>query len=147
VTEPQDPFAAPGDQPPSGQQPPAGQEPPAGGQPPAYGQPGYPPPPPGYGQPGYPPQQPGYGQPGYPPPPGFGAPYGQPPYAAQTTNTLAIVALVASFLCGLAGIIMGVIARSQIKQRGQKGEGLAVAAIVVGSLNILLGIVIATSGN
>jgi hypothetical protein len=58
----------------------------------------------------------------------------------QGTNTLAIVGLVASFFCGLAGIIMGVIARGQIKARGQKGDGLAIAAIVIGALNILFGV-------
>lgn len=59
MTEPQDPFAKPGDQPPQ--------------QPPPYGAP--PPPPPGYGAP--PPPPPGYGA---PPPPGYGAaPYGAPP--------------------------------------------------------------------
>jgi uncharacterized RDD family membrane protein YckC len=63
VTEPQDPFATPGDQPP--QQP---TPPPYGAPPPPYGAP-----PPGYGAP---PPPPGYGA----PPPGYGAaPYGSPP--------------------------------------------------------------------
>lgn len=122
MTDPQDPFAAPGDQPP--QQPP--QAPP----------PGYGTPPQGYGAP-----PPGYGQ-----PPAYGAAPGYGPPATERTNTLAIIGLIAAFFCGLAGVVMGIIARSQIKQRGERGDGLAIAAIVVGALNILIGIALATSG-
>ena len=119
MTNPDDPFAAPGEQPPA--------------PPPGYGAPP-PPPPPAYGQPAY----------GAPPPA-----YGAPPYGApsqQGTNVLAIVGFIAAFFCGLAGIIMGIIARSQIKTRGQSGDGLAIAAIVIGSLNIVFGILYALSG-
>jgi tetratricopeptide (TPR) repeat protein len=54
------------------------------------------------------------------------------------TNSLAIAALVSS-LCGLlvcpaapAGAIMGHVARGQIRDRGEQGDGLAQAAIVIG---------------
>jgi hypothetical protein len=127
VTNPEDPFAAPGEQPP----PPDGAPPPPAPPPPGYGTP-----PPPYGAP-----PPGYAA----PPPGYGAaPYGAP--AQQGTNTLAIIGFVAAFLCGIAGIVMGIIAMNQIKQSGQKGQGLAIAAIAVGALNIVLSIAIA-SGN
>jgi hypothetical protein len=129
VTEPQDPFAAPGDQPPVPPPPPASYPPP----PPA----GYPPPPPGYGvPPGYPPPAygaPGWGQPGY----GGPAPYGGQP----RTSTLAIVALVGAFFCSPVGIICGIIALGQIKRTGEGGRGLAIAGIAIGAVSILLFVV------
>lgn len=115
---------------------------------PAYGAPpppGYaPPPPPPYGAPygvPYPGPDPGYsGYPGYPGYPGYLA----PPQA--TTNTLSIVALVSSvvgLLCGIGsilGIVLGAVAIGQIKKSGQRGHGLAVAAIVVGIASLVLSI-------
>ncbi|WP_433531174.1 DUF4190 domain-containing protein [Micromonospora sp. CA-263727] len=78
-----------------------------------------------------------YPQAGYPPQPGYGYPppaYGYP----QQTNSLAIVALVLSLIgigsCITApiGAIMGHVAMRQIRERGEGGEGLAKAAIIVG---------------
>ncbi|MFI1521443.1 DUF4190 domain-containing protein [Kitasatospora cineracea] len=73
-------------------------------------------------------------------PPGT-APYGMPVHPAYAqrqlyTNGLAIASLVVSFLCfvGAAGIIMGAIALRQIKRTGERGRGLAIAGIVIGSL-------------
>ncbi|MGH1550291.1 DUF4190 domain-containing protein [Leifsonia poae] len=56
------------------------------------------------------PSAPGYGAAGYPPAP-------QP--ASPSTNALAIVAFVCSFVVALAGIICGHIALSQIKRTGR----------------------------
>ncbi len=98
-----------------------------------YGTPGYGPPggpqgyyPQGYGQPPYGQQAYGqpYGQPGYPPPP----PYPRP------TNTMAILSLVLAFVMAPAGLVLGIIARKQIRQTGEQGEGLALAGIIVGSI-------------
>lgn len=74
------------------------------------------------------------------PVPGYG--YQPPP----PTNTLAIIALVASifgvvtsiFVGGIAGIVMGHIARKQIKQRGERGDGMATAALWVGYIGTAL---------
>ncbi|TCB99690.1 DUF4190 domain-containing protein [Micromonospora zingiberis] len=77
---------------------------------------------------GYPPPHPGYGY----PPPGYGYP---PP---QQTNPLAIVALVLALIgigsCITApiGAIMGHVALRQIREKGEGGEGMAKAAIIVG---------------
>lgn len=71
---------------------------------------------------------------------------GAPTYVYQPlppTNTLAIIGLVASifcfmssiFLAGIAGIIMGHMARKQIRQSGERGDGLAVAALWVGYIS------------
>ena len=94
--------------------------------------PSAPPPPAGYGPPGYPP--PGYTTPGYPPP-GPTAP-GYPPsgFYRPPTNTLAVLALVFAFVIAPAGIVLGVMARKQIRQTGEEGDGLALAGIIVGSI-------------
>jgi Domain of unknown function (DUF4190) len=115
--------------------PPAGPPP---GSPGPYGQPGYAPPgpaqpayaQPGYGQPGY--AQPGYAPPGYPPP-GYGPP-GYPPVYVRPTNTMAILALVMAFVFAPAGLILGIVARKQIRETGEDGDGLALAGIIVGGI-------------
>ncbi|MGW0363864.1 DUF4190 domain-containing protein [Streptomyces sp. NPDC002990] len=86
-----------------------------------------------YGQPG----QPGpYGQPVPPVQPApYGGPQGwyPPPPAPQKTNVLAIVAFVMSIVCALplVPLILGIIALSQIRNGGEKGKGLAIAAIAI----------------
>jgi uncharacterized protein DUF4190 len=134
---------------------PYGQDPYAG---PAGGQPGGYPPPRPYptsGQPGgyaAPPPYPTSGQPGeYPPPYSAGgqqAYYGQPAYPGygpQTrTNALAIASLACS-LGGLltcisapVGIVLGHIAKRQIRQTGEQGEGMATAGLWVGYIVTVL---------
>ena len=103
--------------------PPAGPPPGVPGAPGPYGQPGYPQP--QYGPPGYPPQ-------GYPPP-GYGAP-GYPPVYVRPTNTMAILSLVLAFVFAPAGLILGIIARKQIRQTGEDGDGLALAGMIVGGI-------------
>ncbi|MGY0502653.1 DUF4190 domain-containing protein [Nocardia sp. FBN12] len=97
-------------------------------------------------QPQYPQQPPVYGQ-----PPAYGAypaagayqPYGQQYPQPQGTNGLAIGALVASLvgLCtcvgSIVGIILGVMALNQIKERGGEGKGMAQAGIWIGVLAIV----------
>ncbi|RMI34282.1 DUF4190 domain-containing protein [Nocardia stercoris] len=82
-------------------------------------------------QPAYPQQA--YPQPGYAyPNPAAYQPYG---YAGQQpkTNGLAIAALILSLACcPPLGIILGLVALSQIKDRGDNGRGLALAAVWVG---------------
>ncbi len=48
------------------------------------------------------------------------------------TSGLAITALVLAFLFPIIGLILGYVARSQIKKTGEQGDGLAIAAIVIG---------------
>ena len=119
------------DQPPYGQ--PYGQ--PSSGQPsyeqpsyeqPTYGQPGYGQPAsgqPAYGQPAY--GQPGYGQPGY------GQPgYGQPAQSAGT-NIMAILSLVFAFVFPPAGIVLGHLAKRQLRSSGEQGGSLATTGLVL----------------
>ncbi len=80
---------------------------------------------------------PGYAPPGYGPPPGYPPPgYGYPPpgFYRPPTNTSAILALVLAFVFAPAGIVLGVIARKQIRQTGEEGDGLALAGIIIGSI-------------
>jgi hypothetical protein len=74
---------------------------------------------------GLPPAQP----PGpWPPHPAF-----YPPYpVGRPTNTLAILALVLAFVFAPAAIVLGVLARRQIRQTGEDGHGLATAGLVIG---------------
>ncbi|WP_319463627.1 DUF4190 domain-containing protein [Micromonospora sp. RTP1Z1] len=121
--------------------PPADPTLPMGGQIPTQPTPAHPyaPTNPYAGTPGGQPTADPYAAAGYPPPayPGYGYPgYGYP--AAAKTNTMAIVALVLS-LVGIAscitapvGAILGHVARKQIRETGEQGEGMAKAAIIVG---------------
>ena len=72
----------------------------------------------------------------YGPPPGHG--WGRP------TNQLAMVALVLSFLGPLSpvGLVLGVVARGQIRRTGEEGEGVALAAVVVGGVITTLLVVV-----
>lgn len=67
-------------------------------------------------------------------------PYGAPGAPAQTdkTNVLAIVGIILAFFVPLVGVILGFVARSQIKRTGEKGSGLALAAIIVGLAIIVI---------
>jgi hypothetical protein len=107
---------------------------PSGAQPSA--QPGYGPPP-GYAQQPYgqvPYGPAGYGAPGYGAP-GYGPPPGYPPHAyGRPTNTMAILALVLAFVFAPAGLILGIVARKQIRQSGEDGDGLALAAVIAGGI-------------
>ena len=87
-------------------------------------------PPPGYG-PGYGPP-PGYGQSPYGPPPGYPPAY--PPAYGRPTNTMAILALVMSFVFAPAGLVLGIVARKQIARTGEEGSGLALAGIIIGGI-------------
>src|SRR3954462_8123383 len=83
--------------------------------------------------------QPPQGHPRSAPPPGPGYGYGYP--APKTgTNGLAIASLILAFFCSLAGLICGIVALNQIKQRPQGGQGLAIAGIVISVLSIIGGI-------
>ena len=119
--QPQQPYGQNYEPPPYSQDPYAS---PASGAP-SSGQPYQPAP---YGQ------QPSSGQPYSPQ--GFGQPaYGQQPYPyapVATTNTMAILALVFAFIFAPAAIIMGHVAKKQIRRTGEQGEGLATAGLWLG---------------
>jgi len=85
-----------------------------------------------------------------PPYDGSGAPTGAPAYAsaasipppvdyANRTNVVTIFAVVLGFLVPIGGIIAGAIGLAQVKRTGEKGRGLAITGIVVGSVLTVLG--------
>ena len=108
------------------------------------------------GNPGYPPGQLYPQVPSYPQAPPYRQapqyqqtpPYSQaPPYpywqhvSYPTTNGFAIAALACSFFIifgAILGIIFGCVALSQIRRQGQRGRGMAIAGIVIGSCWIVL---------
>lgn len=82
-------------------------------------------------------QQPQYTDPNYAM---GGGGYGAPPPAG--TNGMAIAALITGLLCGVVGVILGIISLGQIKRTGQGGKGLAIAGIVLGVLNMIGGLIV-----
>ena len=128
--QPYDPTSAPYSAEPSSGQP---YGTPSSGQPygaPSSGQP--------YGQQAY--GQPAYGKSPYGAQPG----YGQQPYApvVATTNTMAILSLVFAFVFAPAAIVLGHVAKKQIRQTGEQGEGLATAGLWLGYIFTGIGAVI-----
>lgn len=82
------------------------------------------------------PQQPAapqYAAPQQPVAPQYAAPQ-QP--ASRPTNTMAIIALIASIIVSLVGVILGHIALNQIKKTGEGGRGLAIAALIIGYIGV-----------
>lgn len=81
--------------------------------------------------PGSDPRQP---PPNYPPPPPYGYQYPPP---RRPVNGMSIAAMVLGIVgvcspIGLLGLIFGTIAKRQIAERGEEGEGFAVTGIVLG---------------
>ena len=129
-----------------------GQQPGYGQQPGGYEQPGGYPQPGGYQQPGGYGQQPGgygqqpagYQQPGYQP-----AWAGGSGYPATKTNGLAIAAMVCGivqfvgfWLLGtIPAIVLGHMARRQIRQTGEQGAGMATAGLVLGYIGAALTVI------
>ncbi|MFH0519689.1 DUF4190 domain-containing protein [Streptomyces sp. M41] len=120
------------------------------------------PPPPGSAQPQGSPEQPqGPHAPGpFPPPTPY--PYGPPgapgPYAYQPhgpygrpapVNGVAIGALVLGILCFVpaVGLVLGLIALTQIKKRGERGKGMAIAGSVLSSVGLALWVMALSTGS
>jgi peptidyl-prolyl cis-trans isomerase B (cyclophilin B) len=71
--------------------------------------------------------------------PQYGA-YQQPQPAGY--NTMSIVAFILAFFVSIVGIILGFIALSQIKRTGEQGHGLALAAVIIGFVEVAIGILV-----
>ncbi|ARC55533.1 hypothetical protein AS850_00390 [Frondihabitans sp. 762G35] len=69
-------------------------------------------------------------------------PYGGTGYSTSKYNTLAIVGFVLAFVINIAGLVVSIVALSQIKRTGERGRGLALAGIIIGAVSIVLSIVI-----
>lgn len=71
--------------------------------------------------------------------PQYGA-YQQPQPAGY--NTMSIVAFILAFFVSIVGIILGFVALSQIKRTGEQGRGLALAAVIIGFVEVAIGILV-----
>jgi hypothetical protein len=79
-----------------------------------------------------------------PPPPGYPpAPYGYTYARPRPTNGFAIASLIVSIvsfvvcpLIAVVGVVLGYKARTQIRERDEDGDGLALAGIIVGWVGV-----------
>ncbi|WP_223690563.1 DUF4190 domain-containing protein [Leifsonia poae] len=76
------------------------------------------------------------------PSPQYQAPAPQYQPAPARYNTMSIVAFILAFFVSIVGIILGFIGLSQIKKTGEQGRGLAIAAIIIGFVEVVLTIII-----
>jgi Domain of unknown function (DUF4190) len=85
--------------------------------------------------------------------PPYGAQYGQQPYGygyppPRRTNGLAIAAMVLGivwvyWIGSILALVFGYVARKQIRERGESGDGMAIAGIVLGWVGVgLLAVVL-----
>jgi hypothetical protein len=81
--------------------------------------------------------------------------YGYTPYAPpQTTNGMAIASMVLGivwvyWIGSILAIIFGFVALNQIKERNQKGRGMAIAGLILGFIGVgflVLGIIALATG-
>ena len=71
------------------------------------------------------------------------APVPAPSAPAEKWNVLSIVGFVLSILgFNIVAIVLGFIGLSQVKKTGERGRGLAIAAIIIGFASIVLGIIL-----
>jgi len=74
-------------------------------------------------------------------------PQQQPQYAAAPPaqpgyNTMAIVGFILAFFVSIVGAVLGFVALSQIKRTGEQGRGLAIAAVIIGLVEVVLTIIL-----
>ncbi|MFD7652557.1 DUF4190 domain-containing protein [Actinosynnema sp. NPDC059797] len=74
-----------------------------------------------------------------------GGPYpgqypGYPPPQPRGTNGMAIAALVCLFLFAPASILLGSMARKQIRQTGEEGWGMATVSMIIGIVLTVIGV-------
>ena len=62
--------------------------------------------------------------------------------SAPPTNGVAIAALILAFVFYPVGIVLGHVARGQIKRTGEGGKGLATAALILGYLQLAATVVV-----
>ncbi|MGS2619757.1 DUF4190 domain-containing protein [Micromonospora sp. LZ34] len=145
MSQPPPPGPPDPDRPPSPWEPPPGQEPSSGYGPPSYEQQ------PAYGQPSYeqtgqPPHAPQWGQqPPYAPQGPYGQ-YGPPspggPRPGGATNVLAILSLVFAFVFAPAGIVLGHLAKRQLRTSGEEGDQLATWGLILSYVFTGLGLLV-----
>lgn len=63
------------------------------------------------------------------------------PATSTKTNTLAVVALILAIIAAPVGLVLGIIALSQVKKTKESGKGLAIASIVVSIIIMILAVI------
>ena len=61
---------------------------------------------------------------------------------AARYNVLSIVGFILAFVFSLAGLIVSLIALSQIKKTGERGHGLALAGVILSAVFLVVGIIV-----
>ncbi len=56
----------------------------------------------------------------------------------KRTNTLAIIGFILSFISGIVGLIVSIIALAKIKKTGENGKELAIAGIIIGIIMTII---------
>ncbi|WP_182066888.1 DUF4190 domain-containing protein [Curtobacterium sp. ME12] len=74
---------------------------------------------------------------------GNAQPYQQSPGQSDRYSVLAIVGFILAFVVSIGGLIVSIIALTQIKRTGERGRGLALAGIIISAASIVLSIVFA----
>ncbi|BDZ64962.1 DUF4190 domain-containing protein [Agromyces mangrovi Wang et al. 2018] len=65
-----------------------------------------------------------------------------PAPANESWNVWAIVAFVTVWFTGILGLVFGYVGLSQIKRTGERGRGLALAAVILGWIGVAIGLLI-----
>jgi len=63
------------------------------------------------------------------------------PTQPQKTNGMCIAGFVLSFFIPIVGVILSIIGKKQAAERGEGGDGLALAGIIISILNCVLNII------
>ncbi|HLP22961.1 MAG TPA: DUF4190 domain-containing protein [Microbacteriaceae bacterium] len=58
-------------------------------------------------------------------------------------NVVAVAALAVAFLSNIAGVILGILALREIRRTSERGQGLAIAAIIISVLSIVFSLLVA----
>ena len=64
---------------------------------------------------------------------------------AARYNVLAIVGFILAFVFSLAGLVVSIIAFSQIKKTGERGRGLALAGVILSIVFMVISIIVSIS--
>ncbi|ROP75375.1 MULTISPECIES: DUF4190 domain-containing protein [unclassified Frigoribacterium] len=67
------------------------------------------------------------------------------PGTAGRYNVLAIVGFILAFVFALAGLVVSIIALSQIKKTGERGRGLALAGVILSIVFMIISVIVSIS--
>ncbi|PYY63179.1 DUF4190 domain-containing protein [Curtobacterium sp. MCSS17_011] len=65
-----------------------------------------------------------------------------PAVAITPLSLLAVVAIALAFVAPIGGLVVGFIARRDVRLTGERGDGIAFAAILIGATLTLFGIIV-----